>query len=289
VSDIVVLAATALSLGVVYALIAVSVTLVFNANGVVNFGGGHVAMVGGMLFGQLGGSVWRNAGVSVLVTAALGGLCYLLAIRTAAKRGASEMSLAIAALAFGLLLDGIVGLLWKGEVASGTPFLTGSFDLAGGSVSYYRVFVVVVGALVLGAVGLFMTRSITGKSMRATSFNGALARVYGIRVDRVVALAWILGGALCGVAGVLLTPLVAMNSALALVLIVKGFAAAIIGGIGSPGGAVVGAIAIAFAEAFFLRYVSTDYGTLFAFALLFFALAVRPQGLFGIRRVVERV
>lgn len=199
------------------------------------------------------------------------------------------MSLAIAALAYGLLLDGLVGLAWKGEVASGQPLVHGSFSISGANVSYYRLFVAVAGAIVLAAVGVFMTRSLTGKSMRATSFNDGLARVYGVRVDRVKTLAWILGGALCGIAGVLLTPLVAMNRSLALVLIVKGFAAAIIGGIGSPGGAVAGAMAIAFAEAFFQRYVSTDYGVVFTFGVLFVALALRPQGFFGTRRVVERV
>lgn len=288
-SDFMVLAITGLSLGTVYALVAVSVTLVFNASGVVNFGGGHMAMVAGMLFGQLAGSAWGNAFVSVLVGGALGAVCYLAAVRPAARRGANEMSLAIAALAFGLLLDGFVGLAWKGEVASGKPLVNGSFAIAGATVSYYRIFVILAGALVLAAVAVFMTRSLIGKSMRATSFNDGLARTYGIRVDQVKTLAWVMGGALCGVAGVLLTPLVAMNRGLALVLIVKGFAAAIIGGIGSPGGAVVGAIGIAFAEAFFQRYVSTDYGVVFTFGVLFVALALRPQGLFGTKRVAERV
>lgn len=288
-SDFVVLTITGLSLGTVYALVAVSVTLVFNASGVVNFGGGHVAMVAGMLFGQLTGSLWGNAFVSVLVGGALGGLCYLGAVRPAAKRGASEMSLAIAALAFGLLLDGFVGLAWQGEVASADPLVGGSFGVAGATVSYYRIFVILAGAVVLSAVAVFMARSLTGKSMRATSFNDGLARVYGVRVDRVKTIAWVMGGALCGTAGVLLTPLVAMNRGLALVLIVKGFAAAIIGGIGSPGGAVAGAIAIAFAEAFFQRYVSTNFGVVFTFGVIFVALALRPQGFFGTRRVAERV
>lgn len=288
-NDFIVLSITALSLGTVYALVAVSVTLVFNSSGVVNFGGGHLAMVAGMLFGQLAGSAWGNAAVSILVAAALGGICYLGAVRPAARRGAGEMSLAIAALAFGLLLDGIVGLAWQGEAASGQPLVRGSFAVAGATVSYHRIFVIVVGAIVLAAVAVFMTRSVTGKSMRATSFNDALARVYGIKVDQVKTLAWILGGALCGVAGVLLTPLVAMNRGLALILLVKGFAAAMIGGIGSPGGAVAGAFAIALAEALFQRYVSTGFGVVFTFGVLFLALTLRPQGFFGTRRVVERV
>lgn len=287
--DIAVLLVVGASLGAVYALVAVSVTLVFNATGVVNFAGGHFAVVAGMVSGNLAASVWGNALVSILVGGLLGGACYVLAIRPVARRGVDEMSLAIAALAFGLVLDGVLGLLWQGSVANADPLVGGHFAVGATQVETYRVFVVLVGLVILLLVGTFMARSLQGSSMRATSFNESLARVYGVRVERTKLLAWVIAGSLCGTAGVLLTPLVSMNRGLALVLIIKGFAAAILGGIGSPTGAVTGAMAIAMAEVFFQRYVSSGYGVVVTFGVLFIAMALRPQGLFGARRAVERV
>lgn len=146
-----------------------------------------------------------------------------------------------------------------------------------------QIALLILTAVLVGATHLLMTRTQTGRSMQAVSQNPALARVVGIDVARVVRATWLLGGALACVAGVMVGVLVQIRPLMGFNMLLPMFAAAILGGIGSVPGAVLGALIIGLAEAAAVRFVGAEWRAAVSFIILMAVLFVRPTGLFGVR------
>jgi branched-chain amino acid transport system permease protein len=144
------------------------------------------------------------------------------------------------------------------------------------------VLLLVTAALVL-AVHLMMTRTQTGRSMQAVSQNAALARVVGIDVAKVVRVTWLVGGALACVAGVMIGVLVQVRPLMGFDMLLPMFAAAILGGIGSVPGAILGGLIIGLAEAGAVQLIGAEWRAAIAFLILMAVLFVRPIGLFGVQ------
>lgn len=146
-----------------------------------------------------------------------------------------------------------------------------------------QIFLLAMTGAVVVAVDRFMKLSATGRAMRAVSENPALARVTGVDVERVIAATWMIGGALACAAGVMLGITVQIRPFMGFDLLLPLFAAAILGGIGSVTGAVLGGLIVGVAESAAVQFVGADYRAAIAFLILIAVLLVRPAGLFGVR------
>lgn len=288
-SDFVMVVAGAATNAAIYALIAFSLVLVYRGSGVINFGVGYIVVFAGIFFANVGGSGWASMGLAVLVGAVLGVATYLLAVRFAERAHAPHAALAIATLGFGLVIEYFGGELWARQGYTSEALWSGSVELAGVSISYQRIFTIVMAIACFALVILLLERTMIGWMLEAVAYKPSVAGLYGISTVVALILVWTIAGGVAGLAGALMVPLSAVSLPLALGLAIKGFAAAVVGGLGSVSGAAVGAIVVAFAEAFFVQYVSADYAGLLAFILLFVMIVLRPQGLLGSKREVLRV
>ena len=289
-ADVVRLLAGALGNAAIYALLAFSLVLVHRGSGVLNFGVGHVAVFCGILFANLSGGQggWGGFVLTLVVGAVVGVAMYGAAIAVGQVRGATTTALAISALGFGMVLEYFAGVFWDKRSFTVPPMWEGSTSVFGAMVTHQRILTILMAAASFVVVLLLLEKTMAGWALEAVAHDRDLAASYGVRVSLSLVAVWALGGVLAAVAGALVAPLSSVTRALALPLVVKGFAAAVVGGVNSTSGAVVGALVVAVAEALFIRYVSTSYAGAFAFLLLFVVLAVRPQGILGDRRLVER-
>jgi branched-chain amino acid transport system permease protein len=290
----------ALTLGSVYALIALGYTLVYGVLKLLNFAHGDVFMVGSFIgFGMLqllGGTsnpvvpLWL---LLVLITAAAMGGCAVLGVaieRFAYRplRDAPRIAPLISALGVSFFLANSMQLLFGADPRNYDTFAldnaslyTKGFDVGNVHVALLRV-ITVVSALVLMAVLWYLVnRTRTGKAMRATSFDREAAAMMGIDIDRVIVFTFVLGSALAGAAGVLQSLRVPTTVAIGFVAGLKGFTAAVIGGIGSIPGAMAGGLLLGCAESYAQGYISTKWSDLIVFSLLIAFMIFRPQGLLG--------
>lgn len=204
-------------------------------------------------------------------------------------RGAQHMTLVFASFGAALVLRHLIVLIWGHDSRFYTRELQMTLEVFPGvRVLPDQVFILLVALVVLTALHLFLRFSRTGIAMRATAENPALAQCCGMEVDKVIRATWIIGGALAAAAGVFtgLTPQV--NPDVGHQLLLPLFAAAILGGIGSLAGAVVGGLLVGIAENVLLLVVSPGYKQAMSFMLLLVVLLVRPQGIFGERKEGDR-
>jgi branched-chain amino acid transport system permease protein len=289
-----------LTLGSVYALIALGYSLVYGILKLLNFAHGDVFTVGSFIgFGMLqllGGStdpvvpVWL---LLVLITAAAMAGCAVLGVaieRFAYRplRDAPRIAPLISALGVSFFLAYSLQLLFGSEqrdydafsMANGALFFNG-FDIGNVRVPLLRIVIILSAFALMVALWLLVNRTRTGKAMKATSYDREAAAMMGIDVDRVIVFAFVLGSALAGAAGVLFALRVPTYASLGFIAGLKGFTAAVIGGIGSIPGAMAGGLILGFAEAYTQGYISTKWSDLAVFLILILFMLFRPQGLFG--------
>ncbi len=279
-----------LTVGAVYALVALGFTLIYNASDVINFAQGEFVMLGGMVtvFAAAAGIPLPLAALIAIAAAVLTGLClHRFAIEPA--RGASAVTLIIITIGASILIRGIAQILFDRQFHA-LPAFSGEDPilLLGASILPQSLWVLGGAALIVLALWLFMERTLLGKAVRATAANRLAARLVGIDTSLVLALAFGVSGAIGAVAGILITPITLTNFAVGTLLALKGFAAAMLGGMGNPIGAVVGGLALGLLEALSAGFLSSTYKDAVAFLVIIAVLFVLPQGLLG-RRTVERV
>ena len=289
-----------LTLGSVYALIALGYTLVYGVLKLLNFAHGDVFMVGTFIgFGMLqllGGTsnplvpVWL---LLVLVTLAAMAGCAVLGVvieRFAYRplRDAPRIAPLISALGVSFFLANSMQLLFGAEprnyntfaLSGGALYLKG-IDIGSVRVPLLRIITISSAFALMVVLWFLVNRTRTGKAMRATSFDREAAAMMGIDIDRVIVFTFILGSALAGAAGVMFALRVPTNVAVGFIAGLKGFTAAVIGGIGSIPGAMAGGLILGFAEAYTQGYISTKWSDLFVFSILIGFMIFRPQGLLG--------
>jgi branched-chain amino acid transport system permease protein len=279
-----------LTVGATYALVAVGFTLIYNASDVINFAQGEFVMLGGMatFFLAAAGVPLPLAAVLAVVIAVLVGLAmHRLAIEPA--RGASAVTLIIITIGASILLRGLAALVFDKNFHGLPPLIGAEPWMVGGAAILPQSLVVLVGtAAIVAALWTFMSRSLWGKAVIATAANRLAARLVGIDTGRVVGLAFAVSAAIGAVGGILITPIALTSYDVGTLLALKGFAAAMLGGIGHPLGAVVGGLVLGLLEAFSAGYLSSSYKDAVAFVVILALLFARPQGLFGTAGV-ERV
>jgi branched-chain amino acid transport system permease protein len=279
-----------LTVGAVYALVALGFTLIYNASDVINFAQGEFVMLGGMMtvFLSLAGvPVPLAVLLAIAATVAIGLLLYRLAIEPA--REATAVALIMITIGASIFLRGAAQVFFDKRFHS-LPHLFGNEPIRlGGAAILPQSLVVLAGAAVIVMLlWLFVDRTLVGKAVIATAANRLAARLVGIDTRRIVALSFVISAGIGAVAGVLITPITLTSYDVGTLLALKGFAAAMLGGIGSTFGAVVGGLLLGMLEAFSAGYLSSQYKDAIAFLVILGTLLAMPHGLFG-RGKIERV
>lgn len=287
-----------LTLGSVYALIALGYSLVYGVLKLLNFAHGVVYMVGAFIgyfvLVGLGGPDALVAPVVVVLlamfaTAALGSGLLGVAIERFAYRplrGAPRIAPLITALGVAFFIRNAVLLIFGAQVRtySTSSFIPVSTGLHIGSLDIWVVRILVIVAAAVMMIGLMRLVSQTklGKAMRAVAFDPEAAQMMGIDIDRTIAATFFIGSALAGIAGVMVALVFSQVFYLmGFVAGLKGFTAAVVGGIGNVPGAMLGGLLIGLAESFVTGYVSSTFQDVIVFGILIAFMLVRPNGIFG--------
>lgn len=292
-----------LTLGSVYGLIAIGYTMVYGIIGMINFAHGDVYMVSAYL-AAIAIAVLTFMGVHSFPLIILGTLIFSVIVtsvygfaieRIAYKplRNSTRMAPLISAIGMSLILQNYVQIS-QGARQQGIPtLLEGSIRLELGSgfvqLTYTKVFILVAALLGMLVLTFIIKKTKLGRMCRATQQDPKMAQILGINTDRVISYVFIIGATMAALAGILITLNYGTFDFYAGFIIgIKAFTAAVLGGIGSLPGAMLGGIVLGVAEAQFSGMVNTDYKDVFSFALLVTILIFRPQGLLG-RPLVTKV
>ncbi|MBK9134698.1 MAG: branched-chain amino acid ABC transporter permease [Betaproteobacteria bacterium] len=284
-----------LTAGAVYALVALGFSIVYNASHAINFAQGEFVMLGGM------GAVWL-VGLGLPLWAAVplavagAGIVGLLVQRLALERAHAHMSaggqadvvtLIIITIGVALLLRGLAQVVWDKRIHA-LPAFTGSTPInlggAGGATLLPQSLWVLGGAaLAVLVLGWFFGRTLLGKAMRATAMNTLAARLVGVSTRGVMRASFALAATLGALGGVLTAPITFTSYEAGVMLGLKGFAAAMLGGLGSFGGAVAGGLLLGLVEGLGAGFVSSAYKDAIAFVVILAVLFFMPGGLAGAR------
>jgi branched-chain amino acid transport system permease protein len=282
-----------LTTGSLYALIALGIVVVNKATGVINFAHGELFMFSGfvawMLHVQMGVSYLPSLLVAVAFGFVLGSLTNLIAFRP--LKNANIVSLVLATMGIAFMLRGTARVIWggKGDYLPFPPITSPEPVMIGEIMVIPQQLAVLAGAIVImAAFAAFFRLTRAGKMMQATADNAKAATLVGIRIDRIYMLSFGTGAAIAGAAAVLMAPLTLLYPDMGFSFFIKGFAAAVLGGLTSLPGAVLGGIAIGVIEALAGGYIHSSFIEVSAFIVIMFVLVVRPTGLLGfngLRRV----
>ncbi|WP_224982263.1 branched-chain amino acid ABC transporter permease [Geomonas agri] len=272
-----------LATGSIYALIGLSFAIIFNSTGIINFAQGEFVMLGGVLtifsLNVLHLPLLAAIVVAVAVTTIIGLVFERLAIRP--LKNATPLMLIIITIGASILIRGLVMLLW-GKDTQALPAFSGTdpISIAGATLLPQHLWIFGVTVLVIIGCRLFFNHTISGKAMRACSFNRRAANLVGISVGRMVLFSFVISAAVGALAGVIIAPLTMTAYDVGVMLGLKGFCAAIMGGMGSGLGTVLGGLILGTLESLGAGLISSGYKDAIAFFILLLILFIRPQGLF---------
>lgn len=271
--------------GSVYAIIALSLTIVFNASGVVNFAQGSYAVLGALIAVSIFAIPLPIAVALPLAVLAVGAISYIVYLTTVAPvpRASHFTSISIT-LGVSIVLDKIAQFIWGTEFHTLPPFLDiAAFSVFGATITSQAVLVLFSSALLMAFLYAFFKFTRPGQAVLACSENRDAAGLVGINVTQVGRRAYMLGCMLGAFAGIIILPLTTMNNSAGLFLSIKGFAACVLGGFGSAFGAVIGGLILGLLEAYGVGFISSGYQELIAFAVVILILMLYPGGIVGTR------
>jgi branched-subunit amino acid ABC-type transport system permease component len=267
--------------GMILALVASGLTLIFGIMDVVNFAHGELFMLGAYVAAiTLGGtgSFWLALLVATLVVAALGAAMHVTTLRP--LLGRDPLNTILAPFGVSLVLQNYA--LWQfGPVPRKIQEpITGHFDLFYMEYPWYRLMIAVLSAAFIGGLWLFLKFSTYGVWIRATTQDRLMAQAMGIPVPRVLTIVFAIGAGMAAASGVLFGPLIGVNHAMGLDWVLKAFIVVVVGGMGNLGGSIAAAIFISLMEAYASLWVSPAQAIIVSFVVLILTLLIRPTGLF---------
>ncbi|MEZ3158939.1 branched-chain amino acid ABC transporter permease [Microbacterium sp. BWT-B31] len=280
--------------GSIYGAMALSIVMVYRASKLLNFAQGEMATLSAFLVyqGQVFGlPVWLSILLSLVITALLGVTVERLLVR---PLGAMRSHLPVIIVTLGLMtvMTSVNGAIWGWDARPlNRMFGVGSFDVGGVSISYQGAGLVITIGLMALTLGVVFRFTRLGLGLRATAENPESARLSGVRVGTMLSVGWALGAVIGGVAGILVGPILTLEPNLMVTVLLYAFAAAILGGMDSPVGAIVGGIIVGVIENLagsYLPWIGYDFKQVVALVVIIVVLAMRPQGLFG-RKELTRV
>lgn len=272
-----------LTLGGVYSLVALGLTLVYGILHVPNFAHGAFYMAGAFVGFYLISSLGYNYWVAMAGAAAAVALIAVLSERLVFHplRNAPYLHHMIASIGILLFLESGAQALWGADFhRMQTPY-TNIVEFGGLTLPAQRILIIVAAFVLVGLLQLFLKKTLTGATIVAMAQSRDGAALVGIDANRVAMLTFAISGALAGMAAVLYAPINLVYTSMGSLVITKAFVIIVLGGMGSVPGAIAGGLIIGFAEAFGAFYISTDYKDIIAFVLLVVILSFRPEGLFS--------
>jgi len=273
-----------LTTGSIYALIALGFCIIHNATGIVNFTQVDFVSLGGLMmytFFLMPGVPLALAFILAVAAVTLAGaLVERLAIRPARSR--AIIILIFITIGVSILMRGAFKIIW-GKNQMALPYFSSESPLIvfGAAVLPQSLWILFITVAVVVVLHFFFNRTRLGKAMRATSFNARAAALMGVNVNRMILLSFALSGALGAVAGIIIVPITTLSYEIGVMLGLKGFAAAVLGGYGNSVGAIVGGLLLGVLESVGAGTVSSTYKDVIAFAILLAVLFVKPSGLLG--------
>lgn len=270
--------------GSIYALVALGFTIVYSSTGVINFAQGEFVMLGGML------SVWAYSGLGlplpvaailgIALTALVGVVFEMLAIRP--RKDGDPLALIIITVGGSLLLSSLARHAFGPNEKSLPPFTAGpSIHVLGATIERQSLWILALTAAAVVLLTLLYSKTRLGRAMRACSIDRAAARLVGVDPKRLVTVSFALAAGLGGLAGVVTTPLTQTAFNVGSSFGIKGFSAAILGGLGNPIGAVVGGLVLGLLESMSIAFISSTFKDAISLVVLLLVLFVRPQGILG--------
>jgi branched-chain amino acid transport system permease protein len=274
-----------LAIGSVYVMIALGLTVVFGILGIAHFAHGSVSMSGGYLTFFFGGSLgigfFPAMALAMVVGAAIGLLIERLAYRPV--RDAPHINAFIIALGLTMMVEGLNLLAFGADqVVIQTPYRD-VYQIGGVAVAELRLAVILTAITLVGVAAVLISRTKTGKAIRAVAQNRPAAVLMGANVNRVSAIVFAVSSALGASAGALVGALLAISPGVGEGFAVKGFAVLILGGLGSIPGAIVGGLVLGISESLAAGFISSAYKDVIAFLVMIVVLLFRPEGLLGKR------
>jgi branched-chain amino acid transport system permease protein len=287
-SQIVQYLVTGLTLGSIYAMVGLGFTIIYNATSIINLAQGEFVMFGGLIMVFLTATLKLPmvAGfvITLILVTGIGALYERLFINPSKK--APLMTLLIITVAVSIFFRGIAMFIWGKEPYGLPSFSSGKPIMVFGAAVLPQVFWVVgLSLLAVILMNLFFNRTITGKAMSACAGNRLAASLVGINVSKMILLSFALSATLGALAGAAITPITLMEYDRGPLLALKGFCAAVLGGLGFGTGAVVAGFIIGIIESFSVGYISSGFKDAIALVILILVLFVKPSGLFGSKEV----
>ena len=284
-------ALSGLSTGAIYSLIGIGFAIIYNSTGIINFAQGEFVMLGGMMtyffLSLLRLPMLAAMCLSILLTTAVGVVFERLAIRP--LRNANPLSLVIITIGGSILIRGIAMLQFGKDTHSIPAFSSNEpLVIADATILPQNLWILGITFLIIAANRYFFYHTINGKAMRACSHNRRAASLVGIGVKRMVLISFAISSALGSVAGIITAPLTMTSYDVGIMLGLKGFCAAIIGGMSSGVGTGFGGLLLGIFESLGAGLISSGYKDAIAFIILLLILFIRPQGLFR-KAETERV
>jgi len=273
-----------LATGAIYSLIGIGFSIIYNSTGIINFAQGEFVMLGGMLtlffLELLKLPLWAAIPCAVLSTTVAGVAFERLAIRP--LKQPTPINLVIITIGGSILIRGLAMLLW-GKDTHSLPSFSGDdpISIAGATIMPQHLWILGITLVVIAANKFFFYYTISGKAMRACSYNRRAAGLVGIDVRRMMLFSFMISSALGSLAGIIVAPLTMTAYDVGIMLGLKGFCAAIIGGMSSGLATVVGGLILGVLESLGAGLISSGYKDAIAFIILLLILFIRPQGLFG--------
>ena len=280
-----------LTTGSTYALIAIGFSIIHNATGIVNFAQGEFVMLGGMLMVTFFNSLKLPMALAFFLTlfsvAAVGLLLEWGPLRHAKSK---EILVLVMITVGASIVNKALSMIFWGKNPMTLPPFSGEtpFILLGAAIMPQSLWIIGITVSVVATLNYFFKRTLTGKAMRAVAASRRSAMLTGIPVDRMIFLSFTLSGGLGAVAGIVLTPITTTSFDVGIMLGLKGFSAAILGGYGSMPGAVVGGLLLGVLESLGAGLISSEYKDALAFLILLLVLFCKPSGILGrghLRRV----
>ncbi len=279
--------------GAIYALVACGFSLIFSTCKFIHFAHGATVAFSAyflyFLFSLLGLNFWLSAILAIIFASLFGLLINVTVYKQLRKRKASPVILLIASFALLILLESLILLLFGADVKTiGYIKIAKGLEFLGAIITPLQIVIVISSFILFGLLFFFMKRAKIGKAMRAVADNKDVAEIVGISSERIYNWSFIIGSAIAGIAAILvgleqnLEPMMGTN------LMIKGFIAAVIGGIGNVPGAILGAYLLGFAENFGIWFLPSGYKDAIAFGILFLFLLFRHQGILGIKKGAQK-
>ena len=284
-----------LSVGMIYALVAIGISLIFSGLDIVHFAHGEIYMLGAfiglMLFQKLSLPYVPTLLLAIVLTGLIGVLIERLFYRRLTRSGGgytvAGMGMIIAGFGMSIVLQNVAYLVWGAKplpfpVPFGMPIEIGNLALP---MSY--VWIVVAAIVLMFGLHLLLRKTMLGLAMRAVAYNKDIAYLSGVNVPLMISLTFGIGCSLGAAAGVLIGPINYVQVQMGIGVLIKAFAAAVVGGFGSLPGAILGGLLVGVVESLGAGFISGTYKDVYAFVLLIFVLMVKPSGILGVEAKVK--